>query len=294
MAASNRRPRRAATRMNALRHAALLATGMTLLPAFHSAPAAGTVSAFDAGGRRVSSASYVVDASLGSVGGIGAAAAPQVVARHGYAGQLYDVQSLALSASPAAVNEAGTSQLRATAVLDDSTLLPLAATNVAWSVAGGPLASISSGGLATASNVYQNAAATVRADYQAKSGTLLLTVLNVGIDDFGLNNPNAGPSADPDVDGVANLQEYVADTNPTNAASRFQIQSISNAAAFAVRFPSSAARVYTLYSTTNLTSGVWTNFPSRTDIPGSGGVDALSDPSSAGTQRFYRVGVRVP
>jgi hypothetical protein len=87
-----------------------------------------------------------------------------------------------------------------------------------------------------------------------------------------------------------NYTEYVADTNPTNALSNFHIRGISNATGFAVFYPSSASRNYTLYYRTNLNLGVWTNLPSQTDIPGSGGMDSLTDPAPTGTQRFYRIG----
>jgi hypothetical protein len=48
------------------------------------------------------------------------------------------------------------------------------------------------------------------------------------------------------------------------------------------------------YYRTNLTSGDLINIPSQTDLPGSGGVDTLSDPLPADAQRFYRLGVRLP
>ena len=107
-------------------------------------------------------------------------------------------------------------------------------------------------------------------------------------------NSQSCATCDPDHDGVDNYHEYVADTNPTNALSYFQIQSISNATGVAVFYPSSSSRKYTLYYRTNLTSGMWTNIPSQTDIPGSGGMDKLTDPSPAGAQRFYRIGVHLP
>ena len=107
-------------------------------------------------------------------------------------------------------------------------------------------------------------------------------------------NNQSCAACDPDGDGMSNWQEYLADTNPTNALSRFQIQSTTDATGFKVLFQSSASRKYTLYYRTNLTSGAWTNIPSQTDIPGSGGVDALTDAVSSGTQHFYRIGVRVP
>jgi PKD repeat protein len=101
-------------------------------------------------------------------------------------------------------------------------------------------------------------------------------------------------TCNPDGDSFNNWQEYLADTNPTNAPSCFHIHRISISTNVAAFYQSSASRKYTLYYATNLTSGAWTNIPSQTDISGSGGVDALSDSSPADTQRFYRIGVRVP
>jgi hypothetical protein len=291
--------------------AALLALGGSLLGPLPAAFGASAVSVLDSGGRRVGSASYLVDASLGSLGGVSAAASPQVVTRLGYPGQLYEVQSLALGAAPTNVNEAGTSQLGAKAMLADATCLSLAATSVTWSVVSGPIAASGASGLASATNVYQNTTATVRADYQSKPGTLLLSVLNVGNDDFGLyahdglddawqvryfglNHPHAGPASDPDRDGAVNSAEYVADTNPTNALSYFHTLGVSNRAGFEVFFQSSASRNYTLYYRTNLAVGGWTNIASQTDVAGHGAVDVLTDPTAAGNQRFYRIGVRVP
>ena len=285
---------------------ALLSVGASL-----TASAASTTAVLDAGGRRTSSASYTMDGSLGSVSGLGTIVTPSVIARAGYVGQLYEVQSFVLSASPTQVNETATSQLAVKALLNDASVLVPSATEVAWSVLTGPVIALSAAGLATTTNVYQNTSATVRADYQARSGTLDLLVLNVGNDDFGLyahdglddawqiryfglNNPKGTPTSDPDGDGVSNALEYLADTNPTNALSYFHVQSISNATRFTVFYPSSSNRQYTLYYRTNLTSGAWTNLATQTAIPGSGRVDALSDPAPTGKQRFYRVGVRLP
>jgi PKD repeat protein len=107
-------------------------------------------------------------------------------------------------------------------------------------------------------------------------------------------NSSSCATCDPDGDGAVNSSEYVTDTNPTNVLSRFHIQSISNTTGVAVFYPSSASRKYTLYWGTNLSVGGWTNVPSQTDIPGSGGWDALTDPLPTGQSRFYRVGVRLP
>ncbi|MCX6902994.1 MAG: hypothetical protein NTW03_05870 [Verrucomicrobia bacterium] len=293
---------------------ALLAIGMSLPGAFSAASAACTSSMLDAGGKRVGSASYMMDGSLGSLGGMAVAASPQVVARNGYVGQLYDVQSLALSASPPNVNEAATSQLAAKAILDDFTCLSLSVTSVAWSVAGGPIASINASGLASASNVYQDTPATVRADYQSKFGTLSLTVLNVnnddfgiyahdGIDDawqvryFGVGNTNAGPTADPDGDYQNNLFEYAADTVPTNSFSRFQLSIApvtGHPAWMNLTFsPCLSNRTYAVLFNTNLSLGGFSSLASIRSSSNAAQV-TFTDKGATNAARFYRVGITFP
>jgi hypothetical protein len=101
-------------------------------------------------------------------------------------------------------------------------------------------------------------------------------------------------SCDPDGDGVVNYVEYIADTNPSNAASYFIIEGVSYNPGYAVFFQSSPNRKYTLEFTTNVSYGAWSSVPSQTGISGSGGMDALTDPSPTGPQRFYRIGVGLP
>jgi len=109
------------------------------------------------------------------------------------------------------------------------------------------------------------------------------------------SNAISGATCDPDHDGLDNYHEYLADTNPTNPLSYFHIQSeVKNTSGFTVYFQSSANRYYTLYYSTDLSSGGWIAIPSATNIPGSGNVDALIDPSPTGTRRFYRIGVQAP
>lgn len=288
-----------------------LALALILLGTTSFVFAASTTAVLDAGGRRVSSANYSIEGGLGSIGGISSVAVPAMTARHGYAGQLYDVQSLALSTLLTNVNESGTSQLGIKAILDDATFLSLAATSVAWSVVSGPIASISASGLAMTTNVYQDTSATVRANYQSKFGTLPLTVLNVGTDDFGLyaydgindawqvryfglNNHQGGPFSDPDGDGIRNESEFIADTNPTNAASYFRITAISNLPPRTVYFKSSADRAYTLISVSNLSSGVWSAVTHAGPRPGTGGQDSLSDTNVPPRGPFYRLKVELP
>lgn len=189
-----------------------------------------TPAATDAGGRRSTSANYTLDSST-APGGTGKSA--NYTARTGYAGSPYDVLALEINASPLTVNEGAARQLGASLLLDDSSLLTLARSEVTWSVQSGPLLSISAGGLATAETVYQDANAVAQGGYQSFIDTLALSVLNVNIDDFGLyagdgirddwqvlyfgtGNANAGPLLDPDNDGWTNLFEYQAGIVPTD------------------------------------------------------------------------------
>lgn len=107
-------------------------------------------------------------------------------------------------------------------------------------------------------------------------------------------NGNSCATCDFDHDGTSNYQEYIADTNPTNASSVFQIQGASNQTGIDVYYQSSASRKYTLYYRTNLVLGGWTNVPTQTAVAGSGGVDKLTDPRPSPEQRLYRIGVQAP
>ena len=122
-------------------------------------------------------------------------------------------------------------------------------------------------------------------------------------------------AADPDTDGLSNSNElafgsspvlkntdgdpqddyaeWIADTNPTNAASFFQLTAISATPPIQVCLLSSSNRLYTLQSAANLTPGGWTNVPGQTRVAGSGNVSCLTDTNSA-PQRFYRIRVELP
>ena len=104
------------------------------------------------------------------------------------------------------------------------------------------------------------------------------------------------------VPGNGSLQALVDLAPPTgrrfyriaSGVANLRIQGLAAVTAATAAFASSSNRVYTLYYTTNLTSGVWTSIPPQTSIPGSGGVDRLTDPLPADSQRFYRIGARLP
>lgn len=270
---------------------------------------ASAISTFDSGGQRTSSANYVND---GSIGGIGdAAAGGEVMLKPGYVGQLTEISNLVLIAVTRPVNEGGTNQLGGIAGLDDATVVALEGSNIVWSAPVFPISAISSAGVAIMANVYADTPCVVTGRYPGITGSGTLVVLDSNPDNygsyagdglpdwwqnqyFGLSNPNAAATNNPDGDCLNNTQEYVADTNPTNPASFFRIVAISNAApAHFVCFNSSTGRIYTLLYATNLVTASWTNVTVQTDIQGAGTLMTLVE-TNAVSPRFYRVTVRVP
>jgi PKD repeat protein len=111
---------------------------------------------------------------------------------------------------------------------------------------------------------------------------------------YGLAADSSADLTDPDYDGLNNWQEWQADTNPTNTLSCLRLVIASNSPPVAVTFLSSAARVYTLLCSTNLTSSaVWIPVPAQTDIPGNNDVLTLTD-TDPPAPAFYRVSIRFP
>lgn len=260
------------------------------------------------GGARVTSAAYTNDGSAGAVAGLSTVAAPAETAKHGYMGQLTEVTALQLAATPTTVNETATRQLSAAQLLDDFTTNAVPAASITWSIVNGPLTSISASGLATAATVYQDTAATAQGIYAGSTGTLNLTILDTIADNFstyagdglgddwqnqyfGLNNPNAGPLADPDHDGHTNLFEYTAGLIPTDAASKFNWR-IEPVIGFPnqkklIFSPLVAGRTYTVKTATTL--GV-PMVPLPLPIVGDNGNErTVTDPNATGAAKFYQV-----
>jgi FtsP/CotA-like multicopper oxidase with cupredoxin domain len=99
-----------------------------------------------------------------------------------------------------------------------------------------------------------------------------------------------GPQDDPDGDGINNLSEYIAGTNPNNNLSFLSIIDLSqpDPAGTVVTFADTAAgRLYDLESSTNLLTGIWTTI--YANIPGYSGAMWLTDPQPLATSRFYRI-----
>ena len=270
----------------------------------------------DAGGKRTASASYTNDGSVGGIAGISIVGSPAEVAKHGYIGQLYDLASgIFLAATPATINEGGTRQLAAARNLDDGTGLALDPATIAWSVLGGPLTGISTGGAATAGTVYQHTAASVQGIASGFTASLSLTVLNVNLDDFGsyagdglddawqnqyfgLNNLNAAPALDPDGDGQTNAFEFTAGLVPTDPASRFLL-SVAPVAGqpgqknlvFSPRF---ADRTYTVKAKASLLTGSYLPLTNPSAPSDNGQERTITDLSANGATKFYRIEITKP
>jgi subtilisin family serine protease len=100
------------------------------------------------------------------------------------------------------------------------------------------------------------------------------------------------PNADADHDGMSNLAEWLAGTNPTNASSCLQLIAIpsNNPNVFVVSWPSVAGKYYRLERATNLLTGF--NSVVQTNIAATAPTNTVTDPAILpGNTRLYRVGV---
>jgi len=102
-------------------------------------------------------------------------------------------------------------------------------------------------------------------------------------------------TGNPDGDRYNTGDEWVADTNPHDPQSEFEITDITRGQQVGVSFLSSSNRVYALYGATNLVSeaAAWTAVAGSTNVRGTGNTLTLNDATNS-VQKFYRVEVRVP
>ena len=111
---------------------------------------------------------------------------------------------------------------------------------------------------------------------------------------YGLPSDGSADYSDPDGDGMNNWQEYLAGTNPTNAASVFRITSAQmvSSTQFVVHWSSVSNRLYDVMRATNLAAGTGAFVPlsGATNLTGTppqnvwtGSVTRASAPA------FYRV-----
>jgi len=98
------------------------------------------------------------------------------------------------------------------------------------------------------------------------------------------------PNADPDHDGMSNMQEYLAGTDPTDPQSRFQIvRVVPNSSGSLIQWSSAQGKFYTVQRSTDLLTGF---VDSQTHIPATAPLNSAQDTSStSGGPYFYRIRV---
>ena len=102
-------------------HFAHLFLGLGALEVFGETNTAATLSS----GGKATSANYSDEATVGDIVGVSTGPSAGVSMKSGFIGQLYEARSLAVSATPAAVLESGTTQLSAVATMHDDSLVRL-------------------------------------------------------------------------------------------------------------------------------------------------------------------------
>ena len=103
------------------------------------------------------------------------------------------------------------------------------------------------------------------------------------------SSTNAAAGADPDHDGMSNLNEYLSGTVPNNSSSVLKITDFSVASAsqvFQLAFPSLLQRYYQVQQTADLKNPDWMGYTNA--VFGTGTSMPLGGPVSA-QQMFYRV-----
>ena len=288
---------------------ALAATGFAASPG--SATYQVIADTVDAGGGQASSSAYKGTGTFGSFGGV--SRNDTQVAKHGYAGQFYEVVGLTLGCANTNLNEAASCLLAARASLDDGTRINLSGGRVLWRRLSGPVA-VDDSGQTSADFVYRNTQATLCGEYLGQTNVLTLLIWNVGLDDcgayagdgladdwqvrfFGENNSAAVPAADPDGDGQNNSFEFAAGLSPNDAASRFSLsiesvpgQPAGKRVTFSPRFPD---RDYSVQYCDNLAAGSFTTLVNSVETD-SGFERTVLDLNATSPSRLYRIAITAP
>jgi hypothetical protein len=107
---------------------------------------------------------------------------------------------------------------------------------------------------------------------------------------FGATNAvNGGALDDWDHDGVNNLSEYLAGTNPTNASSKFSVTSLKaqGGTNFAIQWSSIAGKLYAIQTSTNLPAGYdgW----ATNHVPATPPLNTQTFKVEQARSRYYRV-----
>ena len=153
-------------------------------------------------------------------------------------------------------------------------------------------------------NHIYNAIGTYTAQVTISDGTLATTgsvVVNVlsgfalwQIANFGSTNaPGAGPTDDPDHDGLNNLQEFLAGTNPNDASSAFKLtgaQSVPDVGGFSNKmvlvWSSQSNRWYAIDFSSNLMSGF---SPAVSNIPANYPQNTYTEDVGSAASGFFKI-----
>ncbi|MCC6233451.1 MAG: lamin tail domain-containing protein, partial [Verrucomicrobiales bacterium] len=102
-------------------------------------------------------------------------------------------------------------------------------------------------------------------------------------------NLSALAEDDADLDGLSNLGEYLAGTDPRDDASVFRVRAVSSPAGIVLRWTAVGSRIYEVQQRASLESGDWTTLLTLTGA----GEKQVEDPVPAEAHsRFYRVVAR--
>lgn len=267
-----------------------------------------TTEVLDGGGRAASSTNYAVQSSIGAIGRIGNFGSYSN--RGGFPGQLFEATGFQISFTSPFVNEGTSVSLNAFRTNSDFTLTAVLPSLVSWNVVTGPMTGVNATGLALSGVVYEDTVASVQGTYAGITDVETVTVLNSDGDNyglyaadslpddwqitqFGLENPNAAPAADPDADGQNNRLEYLATTNPASNTSRLKLRLEAvpgNPAARKILFePYESKRVYRLFASENLANPLgWESLSPETE--GLAGSEYfMVDGKATSLAKFYRI-----
>jgi hypothetical protein len=110
-----------------------------------------------------------------------------------------------------------------------------------------------------------------------------------------LSDPNiSGDNADPDGDGMANLAEYIAGTNPRDAQSFLSVGAITTDTGIGLIFDAMPGRSYDIVTREAVDSGIWSIVqsvqPTQTEQPIQINLGTLLDEPT----RFYKISIGTP
>jgi len=115
------------------------------------------------------------------------------------------------------------------------------------------------------------------------------------VDNFG-STTNAGSGADgedPDHDGVTNIDEYTAGTDPNDPNDVFRVSSITRTGnTVSIVVPAKTGRIYNLQRRADLGTGTWENVIT-VGPPAANGDLTLTDPAILTDRAFYQVAVEL-